>query len=104
VEFQVSDFTNFQDLIGMTKTLKRKRYISPNEIKRYCPKVQISKEFEPGMMTYEIVSDKLQEFFRENNVTRIVVKPEFYKRSGPIQMEQLTTVIIKCRVEKNVKS
>lgn len=100
MEFKVSDFTNFQDMIGMTKTLKRKRYISHNEIKRYCPHAQLVREFEHGMMTFEIVSENLGTFFRENKVTHIVMKREYYEKSGPIQMESLTTVIIKCRVEK----
>jgi hypothetical protein len=88
----------------MTRTLKRKRYISHGEIKLYCPRVQLVREFEPGMKTYEITHDKLPEFFRENNVTKIVMKKEYYERTGPIQLESCTTVMIKCKVENDEKA
>ena len=99
MDFKLTDFTNLTDFFEMTKSLKRKRYISPREIRMYCPSAQIVPEFEHGMMTYEIHCDKISEFFSEHKVIRVVVNRECYKSEMPIHFESQTTVIIKCLVE-----
>jgi hypothetical protein len=97
------DYENIMDMIGLSKDMKRKKYISPREIKRYCPHVRLTPHFEPGMKTFEIMSESVPAFFRENRVVAIYMNKDHYRRMGPIQIELETTTIIKCLVDNSHK-
>ena len=99
MDFKHTDFDNFKEVLDISKMMKRKRYISPKEIKMYCPNAQIIPEWVPGVATYEIMSESIEQFFREHQVTHVVVNRELYHRTAPIQIESQTTVVIKCKIE-----
>ena len=83
-------------ILDLAKCFRRKMYIDEMMARSLCPTAKITRVEEPNMMTYEIMYDSLEKFFRENDVTSIFI--ESCQDQGPLGLINATTVIVKCSI------